>query len=267
MTTTGQRWIALEGAVNVRDLGGLPTVDGATTVPDRLLRADNLQGLTAADVRLLMDRYKVRQVLDLRTEVEVRLEGPGPLSAQPSVEHHVLSLLPVVGRTTDMAAEDVLPWASDVRQSLHRRRGGPMVASALYLRYLQDRPDSILSALRTIGGLDEGASIVHCAAGKDRTGVVSALALSVAGVEPAAIIADYAASGEVIDAIVARLVASPTYAADIAARPVASHRPEAESMRLFLAGLDHEFGSPVGWLDGHGFGPADQDRLRARLLS
>lgn len=267
MTTTAERWVRLEGAVNVRDLGGLPTEDGGRTAAGRLFRADNLQGLTGSDVATLVEAHRVRLVLDLRTEVEVRLEGPAPLQALAQVRHERLSLLPAAGARTDVAAQDVLPWASTDRLSLHRHRGGPEVVSGLYLQYLTDRPDSVVAALRAVADLREGAAVVHCAAGKDRTGVLVALALSVAGVQRAAIVADYAASAEVITAIVARLVASPTYAADISARPADSHRPEADSMRRFLARLDEQWDGPGGWLSRQGFGPRDQDRLRARLVS
>ncbi len=74
-STTRSRWIALQGAANVRDLGGLPLGDGGATAPGVLLRADNLQGLTASDVRRLVGDLGVRAVVDLRTAVEVELEG------------------------------------------------------------------------------------------------------------------------------------------------------------------------------------------------
>ena len=73
---TSSRWIELAGAANVRDLGGLPTVDGRRTQPNRLIRSDNLQGLTDADVRVLLDEHEVRAVADLRTGVEVDSKAP-----------------------------------------------------------------------------------------------------------------------------------------------------------------------------------------------
>ena len=104
---------------------------------------------------------------------------------------------------------------------------------------------------------------MHCAAGKDRTGVVVALALAVAGVAHDDIVADYALTAEVIDAIVAKLAACPTYAEDMEKRDVASHTPRAETMDRVLALLDARWGGPVGWLTAHGFGPAEQAALRA----
>jgi len=107
--------------------------------------------------------------------------------------------------------------------------------------------------------------VVHCAAGKDRTGVVVALALAVAGVGHDDIVTDYAMTADVIDALVAKLAASPTYAEDMERRDVPSHTPRAETMDRLLSLLDERFDGPVGWLDAHGFGEAERAALRARL--
>src|ERR1041384_4044427 len=96
------RWIDLEGAVNVRDLGGLATKDGGTTRFGRIFRSDNLQGLTPGDVSRLAGELKVRHVVDLRSNAEVSLEGPGPLTRVPDVTHHHLSLFAEGGRHTDV---------------------------------------------------------------------------------------------------------------------------------------------------------------------
>jgi hypothetical protein len=72
-------------------------------------------------------------------------------------------------------------------------------------------------------------------------------------------------TADVIDALVAKLAASPTYAEDMTRRDVASHTPRAETMRRLLDLIDERFGGPAAWLERHGFGAADQQRLRARL--
>ena len=272
--SAARHWVRLDGAVNVRDLGDLPTDDGGRTAPGRLLRADNLQALSRSDIQVLVVQHRVRLVLDLRTEVEVRLEGPAPLQSHPDVRHEQLSLLPAMGDRTDFAVEDfaveefaveeMVPWQSDDRRSI--RGGGPQVVAELYRSYLTDRPDSVVAALLATARQASGATLVHCAAGKDRTGVVVALALSVAGVDREAIVEDYAATAEVLPALVARLESSTTYARDVAGRPLDSHRPVAETMRRFLRGLDEEFGTPAGWLARHGFGADGQQALRTRLL-
>ncbi|MBA3523164.1 MAG: tyrosine-protein phosphatase [Geodermatophilaceae bacterium] len=261
------RWISLRGAVNARDVGGLPTKDGATLAPGRLLRSDNLQDLTAEDIASLVTERDLRLVIDLRTEFEVDKEGPTPLQRTTDIAHRHLSLLPEAGQATDFAVEDLLPWQRDRSRSRLEGLSGPQLVAEVYRGYLRDRPDNIVAALRGVSGLTAGAALVHCAAGKDRTGVVVALALTVAGVPRESVVADYEATGEVIDALVARLVASPTYAADLAGRPVDSHRPIAEAMRLLLTSLDDSHGGPGGWLTSVGFGLAEQAALRARLVA
>jgi protein-tyrosine phosphatase len=268
------RWLRLEGTANTRDLGGLPTVDGGQTVPGRILRSDNLQTLTGEDVRRLVDEVGLSQVVDLRTTAEILLEGRGPLRAVPGVEHRHFTLLPERGHHTDVFAveEDALPddlpgdWVETLlpQQQIGRDAGEPPAVQA-YLGYLQHRGEAVIGALRALAGAGPGASVVHCAAGKDRTGVVVALALAVSGVPDELIVADYAMTAEVIDAVVARLTASPTYAEDMVRRDVASHTPRAETMTRVLELVEKRFGGPLAWLGSHGFDEQDQRRLRARL--
>jgi protein tyrosine/serine phosphatase len=240
-------WLALDGAVNVRDVGGLPLNGGGETARGVLLRSDNLQALSARDVAEL-EQLGLARVVDLRTGSEVELEGPGPLVGRVEIRHR--SLHPEGGALTDAAA-DVMPW----------RAGGESPVVGFYLRYLHQRPDSIVAALEDIAA-SPGATLVHCAAGKDRTGVVCALALSAAGVRREAIVADYVATGERIPAIMARLRASPTYAADLEGSPDEVHVPTAATMERVLEILDERDGGPLGWLAQHGFDPT---ALRERL--
>ncbi len=205
-------WLELEGAVNAR-----------AVVPGVLLRADNLQSLTERDVRLLVDGEGVDVVLDLRTDVEVTLEGPGPMTREQAVRIEHRSLLPDSGGNTDLETDTVRPW--------HHTEGddfpdeSPVVRA--YMSYLRRRPDSISGAVRTIAG-SERAVLVHCAAGKDRTGLVVALALDAAGIDRETILADYLATGERIDAILARLVSSPTYRAELEGHEARRHAPVRE---------------------------------------
>jgi protein-tyrosine phosphatase len=236
-----------------------------------LIRSDSLQALTDDDVRYLVDEVGVRAVADLRTGVEVSSEGPGPITREPLVAVRHLSLFPEAGDTTDAVAADdgekpvVLPW-QDRKRSIDeddRRRG----ASGVYLSYLDDRADSVIDALRLIAGSD-GATVVHCAAGKDRTGVVIALALAEVGVERGAIVEDYALSGQRIEAIINRLSARRTYASDLDAGNVNfdRHRPRAETMARLLDAVDEFYGGVPGWLRTHGWTDADAAALRAKLL-
>jgi hypothetical protein len=272
-STLTDRWIRLDGTTNMRDLGGLPTVDGGRTAAGRVLRSDNLQTLSRRDVRVLVQEIGLREVVDLRTTAEILLEGRGPLREVPEVVHRHFSLLPERGHHTDVfaAEEDAVPdlpegWIESLlpRQAPDHAQGEPPAVGS-YLGYLHDRGEAVVDALRALAFAEDGASLVHCAAGKDRTGVVVALSLAVAGVPHEEIVADYAMTAVVIDALVAKLAASPTYAEDMDGHDLARHTPRAETMERVLALLDERHGGPAGWLREHGFDDADQAVLRARL--
>ena len=252
-------WIDLEGAANVRDLGGMPTVDGGRTARGRLLRADNLQELTPSDVAVLVRDMGVSTVVDLRSSNELKSEGPAPLDGVPEVRHAHHPVLPERGTNTDIIAAAL---ATKAEQDRSRYPADPTCGH--YLGYLEDRPDQVTGALRSIAHA-EGAAIVHCAAGKDRTGVLIALALTVAGVTPRAVVADYARSAERGDAIIARLLRSPTYAQDIASRPAGAHLVRAETMAAFLEQMDARYGGVVQWLADHDVSDDDLRLLRAKL--
>jgi len=253
-------WIDLEGAVNVRDVGGLPTEDGGVTVSGRLLRADNLQQLSPADIAILVGDIGLTTVVDLRSSHERAAEGPAPLDAVDRVRHVHHPVLPELGAATDVVAAALLTRADQDRS---RYPADP--AAGHYLGYLEDRPDQVTAALRTIAH-SPGPVLVHCAAGKDRTGVVVALALSVAGVRRAAIVADYAATGERVEAILGRLRSSRTYAGDLDGKPAIVHQARPETMTAFLEQLDARYGGVPAWLADHDFSGEDQRLLRARLL-
>jgi protein-tyrosine phosphatase len=253
-------WIDLDGAVNVRDLGGLPTVDGGTTVAGRLLRSENLQDLSPADVATLVKEIGVTTVVDLRTTGELEVEGPGPLDAVAGVHHGHYPILKELGSASEAVSEALLV----TKIERDRARYPDDITTGHYLGYLEERPEEVAGALRAIATAD-GAAIVHCAAGKDRTGVIVALALTTAGVEPDAIVADYMATADRIDAILRRLRNSRTYAKDLSERPVQAHLPRAETMRAFLEQLDVRFGGLPAWLAGNGFTGEEVSLLRAKL--
>ncbi len=253
------RWIELQGAANVRDLGGLPTTDGGQTVPRRLLRADNLQDLSPSDLTTLVTDIRVTTVVDLRSTGELRSEGPAPLDSVPGVRHVHRPVLPESGLSTDAAADALL-----VRSQRNNDWYPADPICGHYLGYLEDRPDQFVAALRDIA-TSLGATMVHCAAGKDRTGVLVALALRAVGVRPEAVVADYVATGERIAAVLDRLRRSPTYCDDVNSKSVDSQRPRPETMAMFLGEIDSQHGGVVRWLAARGFSDEDLRRLRARL--
>ena len=261
-------WIDLEGLANLRDVGGLPTDDGGTIAPGRLLRSDNLQTLTDADQRRLLG-LGLTDVIDLRSGYEAEQEGPGPLSAS-GVRIQQFSLFrewqPGVGEEKpdvrpEVLPEEALPWVD-----LMPEAELDDVLASTYFSYLLERPDSVVAALRAIAAAP-GAALVHCAAGKDRTGTIVALALSVAGAQRDAIVADYAATSERIERIIDRLMQSPTYVDNLRGRPMSSHLTHPETMITLLSHIDDTFGGVEEMLIKMGWTDEDSDRLRTKLRS
>ena len=245
------RWIPLEGAVNVR-----------AVVPGVLLRADNLQSLTARDVRLLVDQENVEAVLDLRTDVEVRQEGPGPMTREGAVRIEHRSLYPDSGGNTDVEVDTAGLWQSPSELEFSDER--PTVRA--YLSYLHRRPDSVVGSVRTIARARRTV-LVHCAAGKDRTGVVVALALDASGIDRELVIADYLASRERIEQILERLLGSPTYRAELEGQRADGLAPVPGTMERFFELIDHHHGGSAAWLSANGLERTDLERLKRRLSS
>lgn len=288
-------WIDIEGVVNMRDVGGLPTTDGGHIAAGRLIRSDNLQDLSPASVSHLVDGLGVTDVVDLRTFVEVAKEGDGPLRSRPDVNiQHFTLYTEDTAETGIPAGERALPWVSDPRlgdpatDSETTAPGVPSPGAPLertppadaadglrsrdhdaywaahYLGYLTQRPDSVVAALRAIAG-SRGAVVVHCAAGKDRTGTIIGLALKAAGATDDAVIGDFEASAERVPQILARLSRRPAYADNLVGKTVDQQSPRADTMRRLLGALDDRFGGVEGWLGGQGWTSDDTARLRAKL--
>lgn len=261
-------WIDLDGLANMRDVGGIPTTDGGAIRERRLLRSDNLQTLTPADIERLVE-VGLTDVIDLRSSFEVAAEGPGPLVGIDGIRFHHHSFF--VEEDTPTADDHVnaggaelpdeaLPWVG-----LEPAIKVDDAAASTYLSFLADRPDSVLGALRAIGQA-EGAALVHCAAGKDRTGTTVALALVLAGAERAAVVADYAASNERMQQIVDRLLASDTYHDNLVGRPLSSHATRPETMDAFLRHAEASYGGVEQMLAPLGWTRADTERVRDKLL-
>lgn len=273
------RWIEIEGVVNMRDLGGLPTSDGGVIAARRLIRSDNLQDLSSTAVDHLVSVLGVRDIIDLRSDTELHIIGDGPLRAVESLVHHHHSLVSrraeeralreatqatKAGPPTALGAGDVVDTGLGSPGTKHDGRRDAVFWASHYLGYLSKRPDSVTAALDVISR-SAGATIVHCAAGKDRTGTVVAMALAVAGVPDEVIIEDYVLSAERITHILDRLSTDPIYGEALKSQPVDDQRPRAETMQSILASLADGFGGAAGWLRAHGWTEDDLGRLRARL--
>ena len=270
-------WLELQGAVNVRDVGGLPTVDGRTTRSGVLLRSDNLQDLTADDVAQLLEERGLKTVIDLRSGGEVHLTGPGPLKASHirDVQHVHLSLIPEWDGEPDQAEVDRA--LNDIAQQAAQQAALPSLPdrsrptdptdlAGHYTGYVERAGANIGTALKVLADPASGTSLVHCAAGKDRTGVVIALALSLVGVTRAAVVADYVRSAERAEAILARLAATAAYGPGLVGVTAIQTAPVASSMEGFLDAVDREYGGPHGLAMSLGVDEETVARLAARLV-
>ena len=266
-------WLELQGAVNVRDVGGLPTVDGRTTRSGVLLRSDNLQDLTADDVAQLLEERGLKTVIDLRSGGEVHLTGPGPLKASHirDVQHVHLSLIPEWDgepdqAEVDRALDDIAQQATLPSLPDRSRPSDPTDLAGHYSGYVERAGANIGTALKVLADPASGTSLVHCAAGKDRTGVVIALALSLVGVTRAAVVADYVRSAERAEAILARLAATAAYGPGLVGVTAVQTAPVASSMEGFLDAVDREYGGPHGLAMSLGVDEETVARLAARLV-
>lgn len=182
---TPDRVVPLEGGFNFRDCGGYATVDGRRVHAGRLYRSGALARLTQSDVGRLHS-LGLRSVCDLRRSDERALH-PSP-SFQPHVRRFEWE--------TSTEASPIRDRAFASAATLDEARGA---MHAMYRRLphsLQPRLTGVFEALECAG---EGAVVVHCSAGKDRTGVAIALVLDALGVPRETILADYEYTNVAVD--------------------------------------------------------------------
>lgn len=237
--------VPLEGACNFRDLGGYPTVDGRRTRSGRLYRSDGLQELSTRDIDTLR-RHRLRTVVDLRTPEEVARFGRGPLAGEPVRYEHVTVI------RTDAGESLAAPVTDDLAER--------------YLWYLEVGRQAMVRALELAGDASAQPLVFHCAAGKDRTGVLAALILACVGVTDDAIVADYARTAEVLGPILERLTerADPE---QVRAVPPSRLTVEAATMERFLVRLRARHGGAEAWARAAGADPERLAGLRATLLA
>ena len=185
---------AFTGLLNVRDIGGLPLHGGGTVRHGELVRSDALASLSPAGV-VALESSGIGTVFDLRTESE-RLRAPEPLPTDGPVK---VVELPILGGSMEAQAQALMP-ASGIAPTLTPDAVAALLAQVptlaqLYVDILGGAADRFAEIARTIARPPDAArpaSLVHCTAGKDRTGLAVALVLSAIGTERSAIVADYA---------------------------------------------------------------------------
>lgn len=235
------RHLDWQGCFNARDLGGLRTRDGRMTVFGRVVRADALDGLTAAGWGALA-RYGIRTIIDLRNDDEVRGDtSPRPPSL--STLH-----LPLDG------------W--DDREFWDAWDSGPQFGTPLYYRpHLERMPRPSAAVLGAIAKAPPGGVVFHCGAGRDRAGQITMVLLALVGVAPDEIVADYALSA-------ARLTARASALGDEDQEPVLSAylREQGTTAPEALKRTLDDLGDVRALLAKAGLPDEDVTRLRRRLL-
>jgi protein tyrosine/serine phosphatase len=244
---TRDRLLPLVGAYNFRDLGGYPTEDGRMTRWGTLFRSDTLHELTGADLQVLRD-VGLATVIDLRTATEVERSGRGILAGEPIRYLHA-SVLQEEGGESVAVAEPSSNQPGD-----------------RYLWYLEAGQKALIQALELMTDLDSYPIVFHCAAGKDRTGVLAALVLDIIGVRTDVIIEDYTLTGTRMHLIRARLRRDPVYRDRIDQMPASRMEVEAATMERFLTGLHERYGSAAAWAMSAGMSTDDLSRIRSMLV-
>jgi protein-tyrosine phosphatase len=241
---TLDRMIALEGAVNFRDLGGYEAGDGKQTRWRTLFRADGLGELTEADLSVLR-ALGIRTVIDLRSGSELE-RGRFDVEAHPVAFHH----FPFI---------DELPDAQD----FDRRPG---LLGSQYLEIVRDAGGQILAALDVLAAPHALPAVFHCTAGKDRTGVLSAVVLSLLGVDEPTVVADYALSGAAMLRLRAKLIAKYPEGRETLESIDEVFSADPVQMEQLLDHIAQQYGSVAAYVDGLGAAPGLVGSLRAVLL-
>jgi protein tyrosine/serine phosphatase len=239
------RQIQLDGCLNFRDLGGYPTADGGLVRWGLVFRSDALHLLSRSDVARLRDEIGLQDIIDLRSTIELETDGRGPLAREEMRFHHV----PLFDSDTTVADDRLASISLGDRYFL--------------LAEFASRP--IARVVTTLARTD-AAAVYHCAAGKDRTGVISAILLGLLEVAAEVIVADYALTRDNLEAIIDRLTSTEGYRHMLAQLPPDTLHAEPETMATFLDRIAGRYGSMAGYAEAIGVAAADVDRLRARLV-
>lgn len=241
------RVIAFAGIQNLRDLGGYALGSGGATRWRSVLRSGRVSPAESASLASLVE-MGLLTVLDLRSPGELAYE-PNPFSDCAKVTYRNVSLF-----------EALSPIAAT------RDDGSAFDLSARYCDALDGCRETIAEALSVIAGADEeGMVLFHCSAGKDRTGIVAALLLSLAGVDEDTIVADYALTASVARPLLSLLREQAlARGADIAlVERFLSCEPE--TMRALLAHLNGRYHGAEAYAGRIGLGGTTVERLRRRL--
>ena len=246
------RDLVWDGLLNVRDLGGHPTEDGGETTYDSIIRADSVRQLSDRGWAALVD-YGIKTIVDLRADEELEADPPAQL--------------PVEVLHIPFFETDTEEWKEVEAELEEAARAAPNVAAAteaVYLIFLEHFGRNVAAAIRAVANAAEGGVVIHCAGGKDRTGLVTALLLHLAGVGIDEIAGDYALSEERLRPRHEQWFAEAESDEELERLKRVSQTP-AESIEGVFVELERRYGSVEGYLRQAGLTEDELDRARARL--
>ncbi|MFM1761226.1 MAG: hypothetical protein RLZZ260_923 [Actinomycetota bacterium] len=250
ITNHPRRLIGLEAVHNFRDLGGYPTAGGRSTKWRTLFRSDGLYRLRGADDMSRVMQLGLKSVIDLRTEREQREQGIFPTDDIEVTFHH-LSIVDVTWSDTETPEFDdeveFLVWG--------------------YRDMLEIGSSRFADAMHVLAQTDSLPAVFHCAAGKDRTGVLAALLLSSLGVNDAHICADYGLTQDAMRRSIAwSKVHRPELAERYATIPKAYLAADPRAMQIILTELAQQHGSVRNYVREIGVADATVEALGNLLL-
>ena len=245
--------IELDGPANFRDVGGYPTASGGRVRTGRVFRSDSLSYMSDDDVRHVTEVLGLRTVIDLRAGHEVEQFTHGPLEALPVNVWHV----PIVDETRqEQEGQDAGKWAA----------GEVIPMDELYLLMLNRYGHRFSAVLELIADVDNQPVVFHCAAGKDRTGLVAMLILGLLGVDADVIAADYALTHDRMPILLERHRVRAEADGVVAEIPRQKWAVDAVAMRAVIERLAEDHGSIEGYVRAQGLGVDAIARLRSALL-
>lgn len=249
MSASSAEELRIDGLVNVRDLGGLQTHDGRVIRTRQVIRSDNPKGMTEQGQLDLTNVVAPALVVDLRMVLEVTHEGY-------TIEHE----------SARMVHLPMLPQSGITPAQIEAGGADNLVDD--YLRQLETNAPSITEALRLMANPENRPLVVHCTAGKDRTGIVIAMLLDILGVSHENIVADYHVTSVNMAPIVDRIRGAQVFKDNgLATAPDWIFASEPETMRAFLVGMTNTYGSAEEWARAKGLDASDITRLRDTILN
>ncbi len=243
--------LAWEGCLNVRDLGGLPTEDGRRTRLGGVVRADNIRKLTDDGWRALAE-HGVQRIVDLRWPEELAQDEPRDVDID--VVH-----VSVLGETFDEE------YVAELDAHLRSVDDVADHYAWSYVDFLERYRGQFGQAFAAVADAD-GTVLVHCMGGKDRTGIVSALLLRVAGVPHEAIGEDYAVTSANLEPSTSKWVPAITDPVERAKWEKLRDTP-ADAMVRVVREIEERYGDVASYLRAAGLSDAQVERLRGRLVA